>query len=229
MKKYVYIKDITVEIIKRKTQKNIYIKISDKGEVRVSSPLFVSDLYIKELILKKYDELKIYLEEKSVKKNKIIENTYITGNKQYIFGKEYFLIVRYNKYQSVVTLGDKIIINVSDVDDNEKKEKLINKFYKELLQEKIKEISIKYEDIMGLKASQYRIKNMKTRWGTCNINKKRIWINLQLVQKDIDCLEYIIVHELTHLVEKNHNKRFYNIVEKYCPNYKQIQRKLNSN
>ena len=70
---------------------------------------------------------------------------------------------------------------------------------------------------------------MKTRWGTCNINKKRIWINLQLVQKDIDCLEYIIVHELTHLVEKNHNKRFYNIVEKYCPNYKQIQRKLNSN
>ncbi|MBF1051889.1 MAG: DUF45 domain-containing protein, partial [Peptostreptococcaceae bacterium] len=191
MKKYVYIKDITVEIIKRKTQKNIYIKISDKGEVRVSSPLFVSDLYIKELILKKYDELKIYLEEKSVKKNKIIENTYITGNKQYIFGKEYFLIVRYNKYQSVVTLGDKIIINVSDVDDNEKKEKLINKFYKELLQEKIKEISIKYEDIMGLKASQYRIKNMKTRWGTCNINKKRIWINLQLVQKDIDCLEYI--------------------------------------
>jgi zinc-dependent protease len=229
MKKYVYIKDIIVEIIKRKTQKNIYIKISDKGEVRVSSPLFVSDLYIKELILKKYDELKIYLEEKSVKKNKIIENTYITGNKQYIFGKEYFLIVRYNKYQSVVTLGDKIIINVSDVDDNEKKEKLINKFYKELLQEKIKEISIKYEDIMGLKASQYRIKNMKTRWGTCNINKKRIWINLQLVQKDIDCLEYIIVHELTHLVEKNHNKRFYNIVEKYCPNYKQIQRKLNSN
>ena len=229
MKKYVYIKDITVEIIKRKTQKNIYIKISDKGEVRVSSPLFVSDLYIKELILKKYDELKIYLEEKSVKKNKTIENTYITGNKQYIFGKEYFLIVRYNKYQSVVTLGDKIIINVSDVDDNEKKEKLINKFYKELLQEKIKEISIKYEDIMGLKASQYRIKNMKTRWGTCNINKKRIWINLQLVQKDIDCLEYIIVHELTHLVEKNHNKRFYNIVEKYCPNYKQIQRKLNSN
>lgn len=229
MKKYVYIKDITVEIIKRKTQKNIYIKISDKGEVRVSSPLFVSDLYIKELILKKYDELKIYLEEKSVKKNKIIENTYITGNKQYIFGKEYFLIVRYNKYQSVVTLGDKIIINVSDVDNNEKKEKLINKFYKELLQEKIKEISIKYEDIMGLKASQYRIKNMKTRWGTCNINKKRIWINLQLVQKDIDCLEYIIVHELTHLVEKNHNKRFYNIVEKYCPNYKQIQRKLNSN
>ena len=229
MKKSVYIKDIKVEIIKRKTQKNIYIKISDKGEVRVSSPLFVSDLYIKELILKKYDELKIYLEEKSVKKNKIIENTYITGNKQYIFGKEYFLIVRYNKYQSVVTLGDKIIINVSDVDDNEKKEKLINKFYKELLQEKIKEISIKYEDIMGLKASQYRIKNMKTRWGTCNINKKRIWINLQLVQKDIDCLEYIIVHELTHLVEKNHNKRFYNIVEKYCPNYKQIQRKLNSN
>ena len=229
MKKYGYIKEITVEIIKRKTQKNIYIKISDKGEVRVASPLFVSDLYIKELILKKYDELKIYLEEKSVKKNKIIENTYITGNKQYIFGKEYFLIVRYNKYQSVVTLGDKIIINVSDVDDNEKKEKLINKFYKELLQEKIKEISIKYEDIMGLKASQYRIKNMKTRWGTCNINKKRIWINLQLVQKDIDCLEYIIVHELTHLVEKNHNKRFYNIVEKYCPNYKQIQRKLNSN
>ena len=229
MKKYVYIKDITVEIIKRKTQKNIYIKISDKGEVRVSSPLFVSDLYIKELILKKYDELKIYLKEKSVKTNKKIENTYITGNKQYIFGKEYFLIVRYNKYQSVVTLGDNIIINIIDVDDNEKKEKLINKFYKELLQEKIKEISIKYEDIMGLKASQYRIKNMKTRWGTCNINKKRIWINLQLVQKDIDCLEYIIVHELTHLVEKNHNKRFYNIVEKYCPNYKQIQRKLNSN
>ena len=73
---------------------------------------------------------------------------------------------------------------------------------------------------MGVHAEQFRIKKMKTRWGTCNIEEKRIWINYELVKYPIECLEHIIVHELTHLLETNHTLRFYALLEKYYPNYK---------
>ena len=67
---------------------------------------------------------------------------------------------------------------------------------------------------------------MRTRWGTCNIDKRRIWLNLQLVKKPPECLEYVIIHELVHLLEKKHTNRFYALVEEYCPNWKDAKKLL---
>ena len=74
---------------------------------------------------------------------------------------------------------------------------------------------------MNVHAEQLRIKKMKTRWGTCNIEAKRIWINYELVKYPVDCLEHTIVHELTHLLETNHTPRFYTLLGKYYPNYRE--------
>ena len=83
------------------------------------------------------------------------------------------------------------------------------------------EFSNKYEKIMGVHAEQLRIKKMKTRWGTCNIEAKRIWINYELIKYPIECLEHIVVHELTHLLETNHTPRFYALLGKYYPNFRE--------
>ena len=82
------------------------------------------------------------------------------------------------------------------------------------------------ETKMDLYADEYKIKNMKTKWGTCNIEKRRIWINLQLSKKPMECLEYVLVHEMVHLLERNHTHRFFALVEEYYPSWKEAKKRL---
>ena len=80
---------------------------------------------------------------------------------------------------------------------------------------------------MGVKVQEFGVKLMKTRWGTCNIQAKRIWINLELAKKSPRCLEYIVVHEMVHLLEKGHNAKFYSYMDEFLPNWKSIKAELN--
>ncbi|MGA2654702.1 MAG: SprT family zinc-dependent metalloprotease [Gammaproteobacteria bacterium] len=86
----------------------------------------------------------------------------------------------------------------------------------------------KWQAIIGVAINEWRIKKMTTRWGTCNIEAKRIWLNLTLVKKPIECLEYIIVHELVHLLERNHNRRFYAHMDRFLPNWREIKKILDA-
>ena len=92
----------------------------------------------------------------------------------------------------------------------------------------ISQFNLAYELVRKLKSNEWRTKYMKTRWGTCNIVAKRIWLNVQLAQKPTICLEYVILHELTHLIEKHHNARFYGYVAKYMPDWQEIRARLNN-
>lgn len=122
--------------------------------------------------------------------------------------------------------GTKIVMKTKYPEDLAKKRALMNKFYREEMEKKLESIVPEKLENMNLSISEYRIKNMKTRWGTCNINKRRIWLSLKLAKKDPFCLEYVVVHELCHLLEKGHNKRFYAFVQKYLPNWKKGVRLL---
>ena len=81
--------------------------------------------------------------------------------------------------------------------------------------------------VVGVEVAEWEVKKMKTKWGTCNIEKKRIWINLELAKKPIHCLEYIIVHEMVHLLERYHNDRFKAYMDEFLPNWKSIRDELN--
>ncbi len=81
---------------------------------------------------------------------------------------------------------------------------------------------------MHIKVSEFGIKKMKTKWGTCNIEAKRIWLNLELAKKPIQCLEFIIVHEMVHLLERKHNDRFIAYMNKYLPKWRSYKEELNS-
>ncbi len=90
------------------------------------------------------------------------------------------------------------------------------------------EMSISHwQDTIGVTANGWGVKKMKTRWGSCNIGAKRIWLNLELVKKPPECLEYVLVHELVHLLERKHNKRFKAYMDKYLPDWRERRERLN--
>jgi predicted metal-dependent hydrolase len=85
----------------------------------------------------------------------------------------------------------------------------------------------KWEKVMAVEVKEFGIKKMKTKWGTCSIDAQRIWLNLELAKKPSNCLEYIIIHEMTHLLERNHNTRFVALMNQFMPNWKEVKEELN--
>ena len=103
----------------------------------------------------------------------------------------------------------------------------MNEWYRTELKKIIPELIEKWEKRMNLKVNEWQVKLMKIKWGSCNIEKKRIWLNLELAKKPIYCLEYIIVHEMVHLLERHHNDKFLYYMDTYLPNWKQLRTELN--
>ncbi len=124
--------------------------------------------------------------------------------------------------------SNNLVLRVPKNTSAQMREKKVMEWYRLQLTEAIRRETPKLERQIGVCAKEYRTKNMKTRWGTCNIAHARIWINLQLAKWPPECLEYILVHELCHLLEKNHTKRFWKLVETHCPEYKGAKKKLDS-
>lgn len=216
MQRVINVGDLVVTIKYRRKMKNIYLKVEKNAEVVVSAPPRTPNYIIKKLIQENIDEIK--LRRNNILTNGYTVKQYVTGEKHIIFGKEFVLEVRLGNKNVVKLSDDKIILVIKDKD--QVRGQIVTSYLRKVLYNKALEFINKYEKIMGVHAEQLRIKKMKTRWGTCNIEAKRIWINYELIKYPIECLEHIIVHELTHLLETNHTPRFYTLLEKYYPNYK---------
>ncbi len=105
---------------------------------------------------------------------------------------------------------------------------LLNVMYHQgSLKEEIAPLMAKWEAITGVKVAEWGVKQMKTRWGTCNIEARRIWLNLELIKKPVHCLEYIIVHEMMHLLERHHNERFIGYMNRFMPLWQYYREELN--
>lgn len=109
----------------------------------------------------------------------------------------------------------------------EKKQEILHAFYRAELKKLIPELLDKWQPILDVTASAWGIKRMKTKWGTCNIEARRIWLNLELAKKPVQCLEYILVHELTHLLERHHNERFTGLLDQHLPQWRTLREELN--
>ena len=121
---------------------------------------------------------------------------------------------------------NKIIMTAPEGASEENRAKALTEWYRSELKRVLPTLLKQCEDRIGVEVNACNIKNMKTRWGSCNIPEKRILLNLQLVKKPVECLEYVIVHELVHLLEKNHTNRFRALVEKNYPNWKEARQLL---
>lgn len=220
---------LPVLITKKKTLKNIYIRVyPPEGKVTVSAPENADDEYLRMFILKKIPEI-TKVRDRMRSQERQSEREYVSGESYYLWGKPYRLQVMIGgKYKDIKKTPSKIVMTLPAEIDDDARQKLINEWYRAELRRVLDTIVEKCEKKTGIKANEYRIKNMKTRWGTCNIDKARIWINLQLAKKPMECLEYIVIHELIHLREKNHTHRFQEMVKEACPNWKEAKNLLSS-
>ena len=217
MQKVINVNDLVVMIKYRKNMKNIYLKVEKNADVVVSAPPRTPNYIIKKLIQENIDEIK--LRRNNILTNGYTVKQYVTGEKHIIFGKEFVLEVILGNKNVIKLSDDKIILVIKDKDQD--RGQIVMSYLRKVLYNKALEFINRYEKIMGVHAEQLRIKKMKTRWGTCNIEAKRIWINYELVKYPIECLEHIVVHELTHLLETNHTPRFYALLGKYYPNFRE--------
>ena len=107
------------------------------------------------------------------------------------------------------------------------REKIVNRWYRQQLRNRLPELVKKWEPRVGKQVSEVRIKKTKTRWGTCNSDARGIWLNLELVKKPPSCLEYIVVHEMAHLIERSHNSRFHDLMDSLMPQWSTFRDQLN--
>lgn len=218
---------VPIEIIKKKNLKNLYIRVNPpEGNVTVSSPYDYPDGEIRLFVLKKIPEI-IKVRDRMLSQTRQTEREYVSGESHYLWGKPYRLQVVYEGNRYVITKApNKLILTAPKGATKEAREQAFTEWYRQELKRVLEGLTAKCESKTNLHANEYKIKNMKTKWGTCNVDKKRVWINLQLAKKPVECLEYVVIHELIHLTEKNHTHRFYSLVEEAYPTWKEAQKLL---
>lgn len=221
------ISGIKIEV-QKKNIKNLHLVVAPpEGRVRVSAPMHLSDESIAMFVRTKLGWIKKQ-QEKFKKQPRQTEREYVSGETLYVWGQQYFLRVDYSyKGNSLVLEGNEAILTVRKESTASQREAFVNEWYRALLKEKIEMYLPKWEKITGLHCDSWQTKYMTTRWGTCNTNTGKIWLNLQLAKKPIECLEYVILHELTHLKVRNHSKEFVALMDQYMPYWREIKKLLN--
>lgn len=196
-----------VEII-RKNNKNTYIRVKPDLTIYVTTNYFVTKKQIEHLLEQNIDYLKKMIDRSLINQEK--------QNKFYYLGNEYQVI-----YMDTNTeiYENKIFTKNEDTLNKWLKKEITN-----LYKERVDYLYHKFQEKIPYPKIKFR--KMKTRWGVCNKRNLSITLNTELIKYDIECLDYVIIHELTHFIHFNHSKSFWNTVEKYCPNYKQIRKKL---
>ena len=223
----VLISDIQIEIIK-KDIKNMHLSVlPPDGKVRVSAPNNLSDESIIMFVKTKLGWIKKQ-QEKFELQPRQSEREYVSGETLYVWGHQYFLQVEYNqKKNSLVLVGNKAILSVRKESTAKQREKFVNEWYRSLLKTEVEKYLPKWEAITGLYCDGWQSKYMTTKWGTCNTSTRKIWLNLQLAKKPIECLEYVILHELAHLKVKNHGPDFVAILDLHMPYWRECKKMLN--
>jgi predicted metal-dependent hydrolase len=220
------ISGIPIEVCK-KDIKNMHLYVKPpNGNVTVSTPHTMSDDAIERFVRTKTSWIKKQI-AKFDNQPRQSEREYVPGETLYVWGKQYYLQTKYGGRNSLTLSGDKAVLTVRKESTAKQRENFVREWYRELLKTEIARLLPRWEKTTGLKAAAWQTKYMTTRWGTCNTKTGKIWLNLQLSKKTPECLEYIILHELIHLVEEKHNERFISLMGKYMPMWREVKAALN--
>ena len=223
----IVVSNISVEVI-RKNIKNMHLAVlPPDGRVRVSAPTQLTDEAITMFVRTKLGWIKKQ-QEKFQQQPRQSERQYVSGETLYVWGKQYFLQVEYSYKGNALTLsGDKAILTVRKESSPKQRGSFVNEWYRSLLKQEVAKYLPKWEKTTGLYCSSWQSQYMTTKWGTCNPTSKKIWLNIQLAKKPIECLEYVILHELAHLKVHNHGPEFTAILDQYMPYWRDHRCRLN--
>ena len=223
------VSDLTVEVV-RKNIKNLHLGVyPPNGRVRVATPLLISDEAVRLAVIGKLGWIKRQ-QAKFEAQPRQSQREMVSGESHYFLGRRYRLrVVETNAQVKDVLQGNTVLeLHVRPATTTEERERALQSWYREQLKLLIPPLLAKWQPVLGVVANDWGVKKMKTRWGSCNIRARRVWFNLELVKKPAQCLEYVVVHELLHLLERNHNDRFKALMDAYLPHWRLIREELNN-
>jgi predicted metal-dependent hydrolase len=217
-----------VEVI-QKDIKNIHLSVyPPNGRIKISAPIRMNLEAIKIYTISKLSWIK-QQQKKLSSQQRETAREYITQESHYYLGKRYLLkIIEEDNKPKVILKHKHILLHVRPNTGAEKRKEILEAWYREQLKMQLPLIIKKWEPVMSVSVTEFAIKKMKTKWGTCNIEAKRIWLNLELIKKPITCIEYIVVHEMVHLLERHHNQCFIAYMNNFLPYWKELKKELNS-
>jgi hypothetical protein len=224
----IVVNGLVVDVV-RKAIKKLHLGVyPPHGRVRVAAPLAVSDMRVRLAVINKIAWIKRQ-KAKFKDQSRQSRREMVSGESHYFMGQRYRLRVIERSGASKVILSNRAFLELQVKPDMDaiQRERVLLRWYRQQLKSLIPPLLEKWQSILDVQAEDWGIKKMKTKWGTCNIEARRIWLNLELAKKPVQCLEYVIVHELTHLLERHHNDRFAALMDRHIPQWRLFRDELN--
>lgn len=227
------INGLTFEL-ERKRIKNLYLKVlPPEGRLHVSAPARMPIEAVIDFLILKQDWIRKQQEklQNRLEAAPVQNPEYRSGEEVYLWGRRFVLEVRYHQRKNeAYCISTGILLHVKKGEGESKpKERysVLKQLYREELEAKLPDLFSRWEEVIGVKAKEWNLRDMTSRWGSCNVRQKRICLNLKLAGKEPECLEYVVVHELVHLLESSHNHIFKSYMDQFLPGWRKIKAKLN--
>ncbi len=220
--------DIAVDVV-QKDIRNIHLSVHPPtGKVRIAAPLRMDLDTIRVFAITKLAWIKSQ-QKKLREQERETPREYLDRESHYVWGKRYLLqMVEKDAAPSVELKHNRMILQLRPATSHENKQALLDAWYREQIKEFAPPLIAKWERIIGVQTERFFVQKMKTKWGSCNPGPKNIRLNTDLAKKPLSCLEYIVAHELTHLLERHHNDRFTTLMDAHMPQWRQYREMLNS-
>lgn len=222
----IVVKDIIIDV-QRKNIKNIHLSVlPPDGKVRLSVPndtkQNVVDAFVRTRVSWIKEQQKAFQEQLRQTKRE-----YVSGETVYLFGNQYFLKVVHSNVNNIKIDGKTVYLGIRNNTSTESRERLMNEWYRELLKEQIEKRINSLIGSTGIFPEKWQIQTMKTKWGSCNPDKKRLLFNLQLAKKPFECIDFVVTHEFCHLFDRTHGKVFISKMDELLPRWRELKNQLN--
>lgn len=220
--------EICADVVRKKI-KNVHLSVyPPDGKVRIAAPLHMELDTIRVFAISKLTWIKSQ-QRKMQAQERETPREYLDRESHYVWGKRYLLkVVEVDAAPLIKLTHRKLVLQLRPGTDDKRRQEILDAWYREQIKAAMPALLSKWEPLMGVKAHGLFVQKMKTRWGSCNPATGNIRLNTDLAKKPPDCLEYIVVHELAHLIEPTHNARFSALMELFMPKWRHIKEELNN-
>jgi hypothetical protein len=220
--------DVVLDVVK-KDIKNVHLSVyPPTGRVRISAPLHMSTDTIRVFAISKLgwirqQQRKLQAQEREAPRD------YIDRESHYLWGKRYLLkLVPTEAAPSIELKHSKLVLHSRPDATTERKQAVLDEWYREQLKAALPALLDKWQSLLGVQVSRFFVQRMKTKWGGCSPATRTLRLNSELAKKPLECLEYIVVHELMHLIEPTHNAHFVALMDLHMPKWRHHRDVLNS-
>lgn len=224
----IVVNNLVVDLV-RKPIKNFHLGVyPPHGRVRAAAPLGMSDEAVRIAVISKLGWIRRHRERFQAQPRQS-RREMVNGESHYFLGRRYRLKVIERPGASKVGIRNKAFIElyVKPGSGIGRREQVLLRWYREQLKAVIPPLLEKWQAALGVRVAEWRIKKMKTKWGSCSLAARRVWLNLELAKKPVHCLEYILVHELLHFLERRHNGHFRALMDQFIPQWRLYREELN--